>query len=217
MKKIFCILLTLFGIIAAVAQEKVISKSEFTTANINSMLNFSKSSYRITQIDNLETSSRKTVSEIYKNGGSRNVYESVYGNSTRTQEEIQLNGFSYKRINNGEWSSGKVRVAEPPKRVLNYQKEKEKNIIVEKKNEEEGKISVEKSEVYKYLGTELKEGYETDVYLIVRTENITDTRKPDRTEHRQNIQTMKFWFGKNDPFRKMEEENKSANETVIKG
>lgn len=207
MKKIFCLMFILFGTFAVIAQERIITETEFKAASVESFRKLAGSHRRtevtINGLNGLNRITSKLVVEHDANRNSRMNSEFDSPTIKRNSESVRANGVTYKRENGGEWQIENAPL---------QNKVGEQSAV--KLQLSDAFIEKEKSVVYKYLGTEEIEGKKVDVYLVTETKILA---KADTNQELNSVQTTKYLFGKDVFFRKEESERKLVVKTVRAG
>lgn len=206
MKKIFCLMFILFGTFAVIAQERIITETEFKAASVESFRRLEFPHRRTdTSIKGINGSNRIITKAVFEFGGNGNSrWNSEFNSPTlkRKSETVRVNNVIYKRENGGEWQ-----VINAP--LQNIEGEPRFDTKTPEKF-----IEKEKVVIYKYLGTEELEGKNVDVYSVMETTTLV---KADTDQELNSVQTTKYLFGKDVFFRKEESERKLVVKTVRAG
>ena len=181
MKKILCLTIVLLSAISLFAQETGIEKAEFDAALKNRFRKFAGQSYRLTTLredlpteTNKNITSSKSVSEFARFGGNRLLYEFDSRSLKTRMETITINGKTYIRQNDGEWTEKSV------------SGENEKPSAPERKF-----VTVEEQTQYKSLGAQILDKLNTFVYAKIEKKKLVN--EADKKELFSTIVT-KYWL-----------------------
>jgi hypothetical protein len=189
MKRIFCIALILIGAIGVFAQERTISKTEFDALfkNPNRLAPFIWKGKTWRNIITTETkaegknpvdSSTKSISLYAPWQKSHTFLESRTGSKITKRETIRLGDKIYTRNENEAWTVEAF--AEKPKTETPTASAP---VAVESK--------FERSNEYKYLGSEKLNSQMTNVYVYITKTKGAD---PSTNIERAYTHTSKYWF-----------------------
>lgn len=177
MNKVLCLAFVLLFSIGAFAQEKTIDESEFTTILKNAMTRRENKSFRVkTSFQSTvegkpeENNAGTTVMEFASPGMSRVVFQSNSKAQPRAGERIKINNKTYTRENGAAWKQ---------------------DTTIDNQRDDERNAAVESNVVYKFLGSNLLNGKQANVYE--KTENRKRISQKDNKEINSDVAT-KYWF-----------------------
>lgn len=193
MKRIFCVVLILFGAVGVFAQERTISKTEFDAAlkSPNTMAPFVWKGRTWRMIITTETkaqgkvsvdSSTKSTTELIPYGISRTISENRQGSKITKSERIIIKDKIYKRNENGPWTVEPFE-EKPQSRTANNTPPPPPAPAPDSKFESQTE--------YKYLGTEKLNNQTTNVYVMITKNKSTD---PSTNLERKATHTHKYWL-----------------------
>src|SRR5215213_6341592 len=171
MKKIFCLAFVLLSAISIFAQERVIGQAEFDAALKYRFLKFAGQSHRITVTSveiptetNKNKFTSKAVMEYAQPLASRLLYEFDSPTLKVRQETIRINGKTYTRKDNGEWTLKSSDSENPNKPAADR-----KFVTVEEQTE------------YKALGSEVLNNLKASVYAKIERKKLV--KESDKREN----------------------------------
>ena len=176
MKKFIYLALVLFSATGLFAQETTIEKSDFDAALSKAFVRFAGQSYRRTESsrdilpnENQNRVTTKSFTEFAPRAR-RSFYQFDSPTVKTKKETIVIDGKTYTRLNDGEWTDKKIVPEKPSERKLEE---------IESKTE------------YKSLGTEILDNRVTSVYARIDNKKFVNT---SNNRELLSTNTTKFWL-----------------------
>lgn len=198
MKRIFCIVVILFGTIGVFAQERTISKAEFEAVSKNpnrhALVAWKGKSFRNIRTIEVKIEGPKPLDQFLKSThefvpnnaaesnrlyASRFVTENRTGTETTRSESIVIGDKNYKRKDNQPWTLETVEVKPKPPTTETTAPPSSVSTVVERIIE------------YKYLGTEKLNNQTANIYAEIMKIKHLD---PATNKETRNTQITKYWF-----------------------